>query len=66
MATLEYDAELYDWHWFGKSLWGKIQKDSKGRFPDGTPIKLSRISEDQRDKQVGDIIVTLNTKYLLK
>jgi hypothetical protein len=40
----EYDAVIRNAVWVGKSSYGKVYGDKKGRFKDGTPITTSTVS----------------------
>ena len=51
---------LQNWAKSGQVFYGEIYGDSKGRFPDGTPIRTSRVEEI-----VGDTVYTLNSIYKL-
>jgi hypothetical protein len=63
----EYDAELDNWIYDKRHrcIWGHISNDKRGRFRDGTWIHTSMIPDVTEFKE-GDIVKTLNSKYLLK
>lgn len=61
----EYDAVLKNWVLLGECLYGQIFEDRNGRFDDGESVKTSRLMCSKEDIQVGNIIHTMNTKYLL-
>lgn len=51
---------LQNWAKSGKVFYGEIYGDTKGRFPDGTPIRTSRVEDID-----GDTVYTLNSIYKL-
>lgn len=60
-------AQLEDW-WYDQFFhvyWGHIYGDRKNRFRDGTRIHTSSVKPKERHKREGDIIETLNSRYLL-
>lgn len=61
-ATLEqwYPDKYY------RILWGNIKDDVRSRWADGTKIHTSFIPDtDLRTLKEGDLVVTLNSVYLL-
>jgi len=61
--TDKITARLENWQLVFNNLYGDIYDDSKNRFEDGKWIKLSKINAVELKE--GDIIQTMNSKYLL-
>lgn len=66
----DYDAILRNFVMIRKGnlcfFIGTIYSDSAGRFEDGTEVRTSLVDFDKfKDSVSGDVIQTLNTKYLL-
>lgn len=63
----DHDAELRNWaflHVGGVTVAvGRVFSDSKGRWPDGHMIRTSALNGDTGKE--GEVIATLNTRYLL-
>jgi len=60
-----YDAQLENWVVLKGVLWGEIMGDTRGRFPDGTLVRTSKVEGDPYEFKVGDEIKTKNTTYKL-
>ena len=56
----EITGTINDWVKSGQVIYGKIYGDTRGRFPDGTQIRTSKI-----DSIEGDIVYTQNSVYKL-
>lgn len=73
MSEQNYDAVLEDWSpllYDGVAyLYGKIFRDSKGRFADGTDVRTSPLLamtvEQVKSLKKGDIVKTRSSTYLL-
>jgi hypothetical protein len=63
MAT----ARLEKWYMYGSGqLAGLIYDDSRKRWPDGTWVRTSQISQEkQEDFEKGDVVDTMNSSYEL-
>lgn len=63
----DFDAIVSDWevHDYAKTrvVVGRIYEDKKGRFSNGHLIQTSKLKSC--DPHDGDIIVTMNSRYLL-
>lgn len=69
MAALDFDAVLKEW-WVvvfgdGISVVGIIYGDRKARFPDGRLVMTSKVLTPRSLVVSGNIIRTLNSRYLL-
>jgi len=60
-------GRLEGWVWDDRHLviWGFIFGDTRKRFSDGTWIHTSLIEKKFKDATEGDVVETLNSKYLL-
>lgn len=74
LSSEEFDAELHDWvpvagvsntgAWL--VLVGRVTGDRKGRFKDGRWIHTSPIVSSPETVACGEIVTTLNSRYLLR
>jgi len=63
VLTGRLDNWVYDHHY--QIVWGNINDDIHGRFPDGKYIHTSSITSPDGDIKEGGVIATLNSHYLL-
>lgn len=56
---------LKNWYPFGDSIAGEIHDDKDKRFDDGTTIRTSTVQGDMTTLKEGDVIETVNSRYLL-
>ena len=56
---------LDNWYPFGYGIAGEIYDDKDKRFDDGTTIRTSTVQGDMTNLKEGDVIQTLNSRYLL-
>ncbi len=61
----EVTGRLDSWYPFGYGIAGAIHGDKDKRFVDGTTIRTSTVQGDMTNLKEGDVIQTINSKYLL-
>jgi hypothetical protein len=66
MSNDEITGRLENWtHISGKVIYGNVYNDARERFPDGTFMRTSRIVSPLENLREGQVIITLNSRYLL-
>lgn len=58
-------GRLENWTKLGSCLCGDIHNDLSKRWPDGTPVRTSRLEPPEQVLLVDAVVTTMNSSYLL-